>query len=83
MDKQLLWDLITHPHKGILAETAFKVGYQLIFNQMGLFLYNYLFMSQISGNLAVECCYNVVHHNMILHLIRQWLRENMHQSLYS
>ena len=32
---------------------------------------------------AVEHCYSVVQRNMILHMVLQWLRQNMHQSLYS
>ena len=31
----------------------------------------------------VECRYNEVQHNMILHMVRQWLRQNMYQRLYS
>ena len=27
---------------------------------------------------TVECCYNAVQHNMILHMVWQWLRQNMH-----
>ena len=31
---------------------------------------------------AIECCYNAVQHNMILHMVRLWLRPSMHQQLY-
>ena len=32
---------------------------------------------------AVACRYNVVQHNVILHMVWQWLRKNMNQRLYS
>ena len=31
---------------------------------------------------TVECRYSAIQHNMILHMVRQWLRQNMHQRLY-
>ena len=35
------------------------------------------------GQGTVECHYNMVQHNMIFHMVSQWLRWNMHQRLYS
>ena len=32
---------------------------------------------------TVECHYNAVQHNMILHMARQWLRQNVHLRIYS
>ena len=32
---------------------------------------------------TVECHYSMLQHNMILHMIQQWLRQNMDQRLYS
>ena len=31
----------------------------------------------------VECCYNTLQPNIILYTVWQWLRQNMHQRLYS
>ena len=31
----------------------------------------------------MKCCYSVVQHNMILHMVWQWLKQNMHLRIYT
>ena len=32
---------------------------------------------------TVECCYSTIQHNMILDMVQQWLKQNMHQRFHS